>query len=98
MVEINDNSRQVNTVCTGTCAKGNLTESKIEATCKVKDGKAGWVDGKEEVLDQKKIDTTYKEECLKCKDFPDKEDKFKWNCTLQVFTPTVSAKLLSEQC
>ena len=63
-----------------------MTESKIEATCKVKDGKAGWVDGKEEVLDQKKIDTTYKEECLKCKDFPDKEGKFKWNCTLQVFT------------
>ena len=62
-----------------------MTESKIEATCKVKDGKAGWVDGKEEVLDQKKIDTTYKEECLTCDDLLEKnKDKFKWMCKIEV--------------
>ena len=43
------------------------------------------MDGKEEVLDQKKIDTTYKEECLTCDDLLEKnKDKFKWMCKIEV--------------
>ena len=79
-----DDENPINTVCDGFCAVGTSSTSVIKAICKDTATGPMYVDGDEKVLTPKVIDTTHEKECLSCKDVPDRDNKFKWNCTLQV--------------
>ena len=79
-----EDKKLVDTVCTGICATGGSTESVIEATCKELESGPEWVDEKEEVLTATMVNTTWEEQCQTCDNFPDKADRFSWNCTLKV--------------
>ena len=52
----------------------------ITTTCEIKDEKPNWYHN-ETILDGTTVNTTYEKECFKCRDFPDKDGIFKWNCT-----------------
>ena len=54
----------IDTICTGVCATGGSTESVIKATCKELESGPEWVNDKEEILTEEKVNTTYEEQCV----------------------------------
>ena len=81
MKELNDRTkREPGAECRGRCANSDSNITVITTTCEIKDEKPNWYHN-ETILDGTTVNTTYEKECFKCRDFPDKDGIFKWNCT-----------------